>query len=121
MVWLATGTCAQAREFGWLIGNLSGLCVVATVILLIMSSPAYHPDVRRERSDAARVWLQRLILRPVPMLLFGLWLAGGWYAGATFLGCYAGPLALGGLAVVAPIMLLLMFTAANQIGRASLR
>jgi hypothetical protein len=121
MDWLATGTCAQARQFGWLIGDLSGLCVVATVILLIMSSPAYHPDVRREDSHAVRAWSQWLFLRPVPMLLFGLWLGGGWYAGVTFLGCYAASLALGVLAVVAPIMLLLMFTAANQIGRASLR
>jgi hypothetical protein len=121
MDWLATGSCLEARQFGWLIGNVSGLCVIAVVTLLIMSSPAFHRAVPSTVNKSVRVWSQWLFLKAVPVLLFGLWLYGGWHAGAAFLDCYATALALGALAVVAPIMLLLMFSAANQIGRMSVR
>src|ERR1700759_4084429 len=116
MAWLYANDCSSANHFGWLVGNAAGTFAMAIVIILIASAPAYRADVPMVMSEKARSRLQWGLIFAQGALFFA-WVGCGWYARA-YLACYVWTLALGAIAVIAPVMLLLMFTAANWIGRA---
>ncbi len=120
MEWLPGNSCSAALKFGWLVGNLSGFCAMAVVIVLIASAPAYRPDVPFAVNPALRKSVQ-WILFGAQFFLLVAWVAGAYAAGRGLVPCYVTTLAFGVMAVVAPLMLLMMFTAANWIGRASAR
>jgi hypothetical protein len=123
MDWLSAGTCSAAYKFGWLVGAGSGLYALTIVIILIASAPAYRPDVPLAVSESLRRYSQ-WILFFAQLLLFVAWLGGGVrvvHADWHFLPCYITTLALAAMIVIAPIMLLFMFTAANCVGRAGAR
>jgi hypothetical protein len=112
--------CSAANHFGWLVGIASGTCAMTIIIILIASAPAYRADVPMVISEKARSRTQWVLLG-VQFLLFCAWAACGYLVGMANLGCYASTLSLGAVAVIAPVMLLLIFTAANWIGRAGAR
>lgn len=123
MGWLSAGSCSAAYKFGWLVGAGSGLYALTIVTILIASAPAYRPDVPLAVSEPLRRYSQ-WILFFAQLLLFVAWLGGGVHvvhAGWHFLPCYITTLALAAMIVIAPIMLLFMFTAANWVGRAGAR
>ena len=122
MEWLSANSCSAAHQFGWLIGTASGTYAMAVIIVLIATAPAYRPDVPFAVSETARKSTQ-WILFGAQLLLLVLWGGGGYYARADgqFLSCYVWTVPLGALAVVAPLMLLMMLTAAYWVGRASAR
>jgi hypothetical protein len=120
MEWLPVNSCSAAHEFGWQVGTASGLWAMALVIALIVSAPAYRPDVPFSVNSTLRKSLQWILFGGQLSLLIA-WGAGADHAGREHLSCYVTTLALGALSVIAPLMLLMMFTAANWIGRASAR
>ena len=120
MEWLPANSCSAALEFGWQVGTASGLWAMALVIALIASAPAYRAEVPLFVSSTLRKYVQWFLL-VAQLLLLAAWGAGGYYAGHLFLSCYITTVALGAVCVIAPLMLLMMFTAANWIGRASAR
>jgi hypothetical protein len=120
MEWLPTHSCSAALELGWGVGTASGLWAMAIVIALIVSAPAYRADVPFAVNSTLRRSLQWLLFIAQLSLLMA-WGTGAYYAGHDFLPCYVTTLALGAISVIAPLMLLMMFTAANWIGRASAR
>lgn len=120
MDWLPGNSPSAACQFGWLVGNASGLYAMAIIIGLILSAPAYRADVLFAVSERTRNLVQWLLFA-AQILLLGIWLLGAWWLGWAHLDCYVTTVALGAVAVVAPVTLLLMFTAANWIGRASAR
>lgn len=120
MDWFAAGNCAEAGQFGWLVGAASGIYAASIVIVLIVTSPAYLPEVPRAVSERIRVNSQRL-LKIAPLLLIAFWGGCALRVGRADLACYATFVALGTAGVVAPIMLLLMFTSANIVGSGSAR
>jgi hypothetical protein len=120
MEWLSGGTCAAASEFGWLIGNASGLYALIVITILIASAPAYHPDVPRIVSDSTRTRTQ-WILTFAQVLLLVFWVLGAIHVGAEYISCYVTTVSLAAIVVIAPIMLLFVFTSAGWVGRASAR
>jgi hypothetical protein len=139
MGWLSAESCFAAAKFGWLVGAGSGLYALAVVTILIASAPAYRPDVPFAVSEPLRRYSQ-WILFFAQLALFVAWLGGGqhvinaqwhlqleWYflrpehAAWHLLPCYFITLVSAAVTVIAPIMLLFMFTAANWVGRASAR
>jgi hypothetical protein len=120
MEWLAVGSCRAAYQFGWLIGNASGFYAMAIIIVLIASAPAYRADVPLAVNVTVRKTMQWGLFF-AQLLLLGAWACGAHHVGSQFLGCYVMTVGLGAVAVIAPLMLLLMFTAANWVGGASAR
>jgi hypothetical protein len=119
MHWLAADTCPAANQFGWLTGTATGLCAMAIVIILIASAPAYRADIPLVIGEGARSKTQWTLVFAQILLVFA-WGAGAWHA-VGFFHCYVWTFAFGALSVVTPVMLLLMFTSANWIGRAGAR
>jgi hypothetical protein len=117
---LATGTCEAAHRFGWFVGNVTGLLAAFTIVLLILSAPPYRPEVPRAVRPQVRNRFQWLFIL-VPYLLAAGCIAGGFCVRPYELGCYITTLSLGILAVIGPLMLLLMFTTAQIVGRAGAR
>jgi hypothetical protein len=120
MEWLSGGSCSAVYKFGWLIGNASGLYALIVVTLLIATAPAYHPDVPRIVSDSTRTRSQWILILAQP-LLFVFWLLGAIHVGGEFIACYVTTVSLAATVAIAPIMLLLIFTSAGWVGRASAR
>ena len=120
MEWLQANSCAAALRFGWLVGAASGLYAMAIVIVLVASAPAYRADVPFAVNKSVRASMQWLLFF-AQFLLLGAWAAGAYRVGRDFLACFIPTVALAVMAVVAPIMLLLVFTAATSVGRASAR
>ena len=115
MVWFDGGP----GHFGWLLGNVSGLYALIIILLLILFAPPYRPGVPR-MGEATLWWVQwGLILAQIP--LAGAWAWGAFRVGRAGLEMYAIMLSLGTIAVFAPILLVLMFTAAQWVGRSSAR
>jgi len=118
MVWFDGG----AARFGWLVGNASGLYALIIITLLILLAPPYRRGVPRmgRMGDAALRFSQwGLVLAPVPLV--AVWAWGAFRVGRAGLETYAIMLSLGTIAVFAPILLVLMFTAAQWIGRSGAR
>jgi hypothetical protein len=121
MEWFSAGSCpAAALDFGWQVGTASGLWAMALVIALIASAPAYRADVPVAVNATLRKYLQWLLFGGQLSLLIA-WGAGACHVGRDYFPCYITTLALGAMSVIAPLMLLMMFTAANWVGRASAR
>lgn len=120
MEWLSANDCSGALRFGWLTGTASGLYAMAIIIILITSAPAYRPDVPLAFSERARKYIRRFLF-VAQVLLLVLWCGAAYWAGRDLLPCYAQTLALGAVAIIAPFMLLLIFSAANWIGRSGAR
>lgn len=120
MEWLSANSCSAALKFGWLIGTASGLYAMAIIIVLIVSAPAYRQDVPFAVTETARKYIQWFLFA-AQLSLLGVWGAGGYYTGSELLSCYVQTVALGAAVVIAPFMLLLMFTAANWVGRSGAR
>jgi hypothetical protein len=120
MEWLSVASCADAHRFGWLVGSASGLYALIIATILILTAPAYHPDVPLAVSETTRKGSQ-WVLWLAHLFLFVAWLFCGWRAYPSSLTCYFPTLCFGAVVVIAPIMLLFMFTSANWVGRASAR
>jgi hypothetical protein len=102
------------------VGTASGVYAMAIIIVLILSAPAYRPDVPLAFAEATRKWTQRGLFI-AQLLLIAAWCMCGYRFGREHPSCYISTLALGALAVIAPFMLFLMFSAANWIGRSAAR
>ena len=103
MIGIAGDACNAAIAVGWLIGAASGL--LAAVALLLALARAGHSVGGRHV-----LW----VLAPV-------WIGGGWYVGLDAVACYANAIAVATLLLIALPLLLLIGTAAHQIGRRSIR
>jgi hypothetical protein len=115
-------SAAEPAYFGWLIGSASGLYALVIITLLVLFAPPYRPDVPRlgGLGDTKLSCLQwGLTIAQLP--LAAAWTWGLLRVGRAGLEMYAITLALGTIAVFAPILLVLMFTAAQWVGRSSAR
>jgi len=112
--WLVTGSCEAAYRFGWMFGNLTGLLAAVIVVLLIVSA-----RTGGRRGD--RVHNFQRALKVAPYALGLAWIVGGFCVHRPDIACYVTTLSFGLLVVLAPLMLLLMVTAAQLVGRASAR
>jgi hypothetical protein len=120
MDWLAANNCLAAQQFGWLIGAHSGAFVVALAIAMLLSARAYRYGLQRSQQSLQRGAVQRA-LRGVVWVVLVVWAICAQYVGREFFFCYATWLAIGTVAVTAPAFVLLMLTAANKVGRRSVR
>lgn len=120
MEWLPVNSPDAAFAFGWQVGTASGLWAMALIVVLIASAPAYRPDVPFAVNSTLRKRLQWVLFGGQLSLLLA-WGAGACRAGHDYLSCYITTVALGAMSIIAPLMLLMMFTAANWVGRASAR
>jgi hypothetical protein len=117
MVWLSANSCAAAAQFGWFVGVLTGALADFVIVILIASAP----KLGARRPEARQLWNKtRTALRHSLWGLGLAWLWGGYYAFA-FAVCYTTMLAFGCALTTAIILLLVMLTAANQIGARSIR
>ena len=110
--------CIDANLLGWIVGALSGT-LADTVLLTLV---AISPGLGRGRSPAPdrRVGLRRFLRRSL-WLLLPIWCAGGAYVGRNVLGCYARGLSFAAAVMIGVLLALAVLTAANQIGRRSVR
>jgi hypothetical protein len=120
MDWLAANDCPAAQQFGWLIGAHSGAYIALLAVAMLLSARAYRYGVTRSGPSPRRALVQ-LILRWLVWLVVVAWLIGAFHVGRKFFFCYATWLAIGAAAVTAPAVVLLMLTAANRIGKWSVR
>ena len=119
MDWLSVADRAASLRFGWVIGTACGLYIVILVTLLILSAPAYHLSVPRAIGVRFRK-ISQWALTVAPIALLILWVGCGYHARA-FLSSFVVSLSFAMLIVVAPVMLLLMLSAANRVGEAMAR
>jgi len=119
--WLATATSVDhAYRLGWVFGTAAGLYALLVIVLMVLSAPAYHPDVPLVVPRKIRIGSQWLMMAAQLLPLFVAGLYGGLHLSSD-LRPYLITFCFGAVAVIAPIMLLMMFTAANWVGRASAR
>lgn len=119
MDWLAN-SCMAAQQFGWLLGVHSGGFIAALAMAMLLSARAYRYGARRSKQSLQRVAAQRA-LRGLAWLPLVMWAICAAYVGRPFFFCYATWLAIGTVAVTAPVFVLLMLTAANKVGKRSVR
>jgi hypothetical protein len=118
MDWSVTGPA----YFGWLIGCASGLWALIIVTFLVLLAPPYRPDVRRLRGvDDTKLSCLQWGLTLAQLPLAAAWIWGLVRVGRAGLEMYAVWLSLGTVAVFIPVLLVLMFTAAQWVGRSSAR
>jgi hypothetical protein len=120
MGWISTGSCAAAEQFGLFVGTLSGLFVDMIVVALIVSARSYHRDVPTAVDPRLRVAIQSLLVT-LPWLLVIVWSGGAAYAGGAFVSCYVTHLAIAATAFIAPVIMTVLWTAANTVGTAGVR
>jgi len=119
MDWFSVADRAASTRFGWAIGCASGLYLAAIVVLLILSAPAYRAGVPRA-VDAGIRKVSQWALTIAPLALLVAW-SGCGYLAKEFLSAFAVALSFGMLLVIAPLLLLLIFSAANRLGEAMAR
>jgi hypothetical protein len=119
--WLATATdVGQACRLGWVFGTTAALYALVVIVLMVLSAPAYHPAVPLAVPRKVRVASQWLLMAAqLPLFVAGL--CGCWYLSIAFRPYYLIAFCLGAISVIAPIMLLMMLTAADWVGRSSAR
>jgi len=100
---IAGSDCSAAIAVGWIVGAASGLFVVV-VLLLALSRSRHAPRARHA------LWVLAFV-----------WLGGGWYVGLDVVPCYANAIAASALTIISLPLLLLIGTAAHQIGRRSVK
>jgi hypothetical protein len=120
MDWLAANDCLAAQQFGWLVGAHTGAYVGLLAMAMLLSARAYRYGATRSGPSPRRAVAQ-LILRWLVWLVVVAWLISAFHVGRKFFFCYATWLAIGALVVAAPAVALLMLTAANRIGKWSVR
>jgi hypothetical protein len=138
MAWIATGDCAAAGQFGVFVGLLSGLFVDLLIIGLIKIARDYRPRPRdgvprlprteRERERAERERRReeqpvaiRSLLVTLPWLLVIVWSVCATYVGSIWMSCYATHLAAAAAIAIAPMLALVLWTAANKVGTGGVR
>jgi hypothetical protein len=122
MDWLVAGNCPAPTRFDWAVGFGLGGYAVALVIVLIALAPPYHPDIPKALNDRHRRLIQWGLFMAELLVIAFLWGLGMFDAGfAHFVDCTSRVLSLGACAVLAPVMLLIMLTAARVVGRMSAR
>jgi hypothetical protein len=120
MDWLAANDCPAAQQFGWLIGAHSGAFISALAIAMLLSARAYRHEMQRSRHSPGRAATQRT-LRGLAWVVLVVWVICAQYVGREFFFCYAAWLAIGTVAVTAPAFVFMMLTAANKVGKWSVR
>ena len=119
MDWFSIPDGGAALHFGWAVGSASGLYAAIIITVLIMTAPPYHPDLPRAARSAWRKNGQR-VFSAMSVVLLAAWGFCGYHASGD-LAEFAVALSFGMLSVIGPLMLILMFTAANWVGEASAR
>ena len=119
MPWFATNDCAAAANFGWFVGAHSGLFLDAMAVAMFVSARAFRYGAARAVRTEARLAIQAL-LRHSPWVAVIAWFLCGYAANAYFR-CFATDLVIAVAAVVAPVLVLGMLTAANKVGRRGVR
>ena len=116
--WFAAHNCHTAGYFGWFVGVATGSLGSILIIGLIATSPRLgtHRSTPQEKWTGLRIWVMRCGAIGVFLALLG----GGYHARAAA-SCYAKTVSLGMAASIGILILLLMVTAANQIGARSVR
>jgi hypothetical protein len=116
--WIPVDSCEAANLLGWFLGSATGLLADIVLLVLVATSPALGPG----RVPAPDRWdTLRLSLKYSLLLLLPIWCIGGVYAGRDFIVCYLGNLSAAAAAMIGVVLLLAMLSAANQIGRRSVR
>lgn len=111
-------SCVDANLLGWIVGAVSGTLADIILLTLVAASPALGRG--RSAGPDRRVGLRRFLRRSL-WLLLPIWCAGGAYAGRELLTCYARGVAYAAAAMIGILMALAILSAANQIGRRSVR
>jgi hypothetical protein len=112
-------TCDAANFLGWRIGAVSAALMTALLLLRILLSPLLGPT-RIPSVDPHKQWRSRLRsgICIIPLLS---WPGGAlWYRG-RFVLCYSYGIAFAVTCVFSVVLLVGVVTAANQVGRRSIR
>ena len=120
MDWLAANNCQAAQQFGWLIGAHSGAFISALTIAMLLSARPYRYGMRRSGHAPRRAATQRA-LRGLTWATLVAWLICAHHVGREFFFCYTAWLTIGTITVAAPACVLLMLSAANKVGKWSVR
>ncbi len=115
---LATLSCEAANLFGWQIGGASAALADVLLLMRILLAPALGP-ARVSYADRFLGW--RRLLRYLIWLMPIAWLFGAWWLGGTFIICYARGVAISATILLGMLLFVGIVTAANQIGRRSVR
>lgn len=111
-------SCIDANLLGWIVGAASGAFADVILVTLVALSPA----LGRGRPATSERWAaRRRFLRRSLWLLLPIWCAGGAYVGRDVVFCYARGLSFAAAATMGILMALVILSAANQIGRRSVR
>lgn len=110
--------CVDANLLGWIVGAASGALADIVLLALVAISPALGRGrkLAQDRWAQPRTWLRRSL-----WLLLPIWCAGGAYVGRNVLACYARGLSFAAATMIGILLALAILTAANQIGRRSVR
>ncbi len=111
-------SCDAANLFGWQVGGVSAALAIVLLLVRILLSPALGP-LRAKVPDRYKRW--RGVLRCLLVLMPAAWLWGAWRLGWTFMLCYARGLAFSATIMFGVLLLVATVSAANQIGRRSVR
>jgi hypothetical protein len=115
MGWWDGTSCEAVATTGWMIGTYSGLFVDIVFVALAASARPYRAGLSASRARGLLQWALQRSLLALPFVWIGL----GWWLG--FAACYATKLALGMAASTLVPVLLVMATAAQQIGERGVR
>jgi len=115
---LATLTCDAANFFGWQIGGASATLADVLLLMRILLSPALGP-ARSTYKDRFLGW--RRMFRYLIWMMPVAWVAGAWWLGGAFIVCYARGVTISAAIVLGMLLFVAIVTAANQIGRRSIR
>jgi hypothetical protein len=116
--WFAAHNCQTAGYFGWFVGIATGGLgnILIIGLIAISSKLGTNRPKPEEKWAGLRTWFQRCGGIGVFLAL----VAGGYHARAAA-SCYAKTVSLGFALSIGIFILLLMVTAANQIGARSVR
>jgi len=115
---LTTLTCEAANLFGWQVGGATAALADVLLLMRILLAPALGPT-RLVYTDRFLPW--RRTLRYLLWLVPTAWLAGAWWLGGAFMICYARGVAISATILFGTLLVIAIVTAANQIGRRSVR
>ncbi len=115
---LANLSCDAANLFGWQVGGTTAALADVVLLVRILLSPALGP-LRKEVPDRFGQW--RRVLLYLLWLVPITWLCGALWLGGTFVLCYARGLALSATIMFGVLLLIAVVSAANQVGRRSVR
>jgi len=111
-------TCEAANLFGWHLGGASATLADVFLLLRILLAPALGP-ARVTYADRFLAW--RRALRYSVWLMLIAWICGASWIGGGFILCYARGIALSALIMLGVPLFIAIVTAANQVGRRSIR